>query len=143
MCCSLTSSHPDCYQCKAPEPASVMHICDDPINAEINIKYLEQHILASSTTMQSQILQVLQQRRMWMLIWPACSPNLSLIEILWCIMWCKIPKQKYQTVEWLELYINQEWESFDPPKKVKCINIMRHSSRNLLRFVRREGDVTQ
>uniref|UniRef100_A0AAY5KL34 Tc1-like transposase DDE domain-containing protein n=1 Tax=Esox lucius TaxID=8010 RepID=A0AAY5KL34_ESOLU len=90
--------HPACYQCAVQKPTSKA-----TINAEQNIQVLEQHMLPSRQCVfqgrpclfqrdnakphSARITTAwLHSKRVWVLNWPACSPDLSPIEIIWCIM---------------------------------------------------------
>uniref|UniRef100_A0AAR2J4N9 Tc1-like transposase DDE domain-containing protein n=1 Tax=Pygocentrus nattereri TaxID=42514 RepID=A0AAR2J4N9_PYGNA len=135
---------PDCYQRKVQKPASLMvwgyvsahgmgnlHICEGTINAERYIQVLEQHMLPSKQRLFQGRPCLFQQdnakphsarvttawlhsKRMRVLDWPACNPDLSPIE----------NGAKYdngdprlpRTVELLKLYIKREWERIPPPK---------------------------
>ncbi len=90
-----------------------LHVLVGTINAERYIKVLEQHMIpfrrrvfqqdnakphtASITT------AWLRSRRVRVLNWPACSPDLSPTENIWRIIKLKICQQ-------LETYIRQEWD---------------------------------
>ena len=50
----------------------------------------------------------LRQRRVQVLNWPACSPDLSLIVNIWCIIRPKICQWRPKTVEQLDFCIKQE-----------------------------------
>ncbi len=62
------------------------HICSPPDDV-----YFKEGLVYFSRTMQNQILQLfttawLRSRRVRMLNWPACNPDLSPIENIWCII---------------------------------------------------------
>ncbi len=108
---------PACYQRSVQKPASLMvwgcisaydmgslHVLEGTMNAERYIKVLEQHMLPSRRRLFQGRPCVFQQdnakphtaaittawlrsRRVWVLKWPACSPDLSPIEYI-----CRIIK---------------------------------------------------
>ncbi len=111
---------PVCHQHSVQKPASLMvwgcirlydmgslHVLEGSINAESYIKVLEQHMLPSRQRLflgrpcvfqkdnvkphTAAITTVwLRSRRVWVLNWPVCSPDLSPIKNIWWIIKLKI-----------------------------------------------------
>ncbi len=121
------------------------HVLEGTMNAERYIKVLEQHMLpprwcvfqqdnakpytAANTT------AWLRSRWVWVLNWPACSPDLSPTENI-----CSIIKQKIcQTLQQLETYIREEWDQIPTQKLQKLITSM---PRRLQTVLNRRGNAS-
>ncbi len=131
--------HPDCYQQQVQKPGSVMvwgcvsalgkgnlHFCDGTINAEKYIEILEHDMLPSEdifsrdvhaistrqckTTFCTHYKVLLQRKRVRVLDWPACSPDLSPIENVWRILKRKMRQRRPRTVAHLKTCLQEEWD---------------------------------
>ncbi len=123
-----------------------LHVLEGTMNAERYIKVLEQHMLPSRRCVFQQdnakphtaaiTTTWLRIRRVQVLNWPTCSPDLSPIENIWHIIkWKRWP----QTLQQLETYIRQEWDQIPTPKLQKLITSM---PRRLQTVLKRRGDAT-
>jgi len=154
---------PACHQHSVQKPASLLvwgcisaygmgslHVLEGTINAETYIKVLEQRRLFQGRPCLFQqdnakpytaaiTTAWLRSQRVWVLNWPACSPDLSPIENIWCIIKQKIRQRWPQTLRQLETYIRQEWDQIPTSKLQKCITLM---PRRLQTVLKRRGDAT-
>ncbi len=129
--------HPDCYQQQVQKPGSVMvwgcvsalgkgnlPFCDGTINAEKYIEILEHNMLPSRRHLFQGRPCIFQQdnakphsahitkswlrrKRVRVLDWPACSPDLSPIENVWRILKRKMRQRRPRTVAHLKTCLQE------------------------------------
>ncbi len=147
---------PACYQRLVQKPASLMvwgcinaysmgslHVLEGTMNAERYIKVLEQHMLPSRWRVFQQdnakphtaaiTSAWLRSRRVRVMNWPVCSPDLSLIENMWHIIKLRIRQRRPQTLQQLETYI------MGPNSNTEAHNLDAQTSSNCFE---RRGDAT-
>ena len=82
----------------------------------------------------------LQQQRIDVLPWPARSPDLSPIEHLWDLLGRRVKARGPQTVQELEKYLIEEWNSI-PQNKIS--NLIKSMRRRVLCVVEANGAHTR
>ncbi len=157
--------NPSCYQrsalmvwgCMSACDMGSLHIWKGTINAERYIQVLKQHMLPSRRRLfqgRSCIFQHdnarphtasittswLRRRRIRVLKWPACSPDLSPIENIWLHHKEEDATRRPKTVEQLEACIRQEWDNIPIPKLEQLVSSV---PRHLQTVIKRRGDATQ
>ncbi len=144
---------PTCYQrlvlmvwgCISAYGMGSLHVLEGTMNAERYIKVLEQHMLPSRRRAFQQdnakphtaaiTTAGLRSRRVRVLNWPACSPDLSPIQNIWRIIKRKIRQRWPRTLQQLET--RQEWDQIPTPKlQTSMTSMIRH----LQTVLKRRGD---
>uniref|UniRef100_A0A8C2CHQ7 Tc1-like transposase DDE domain-containing protein n=1 Tax=Cyprinus carpio TaxID=7962 RepID=A0A8C2CHQ7_CYPCA len=134
--------NPSCYQRSVQKPASLMVWgCMSACGmGSLHIwKVLGQHMLPSICRLfqgrpcifqhdnarphtASITTSWLRRRRIRVLKWPACSPDLSPIENIWRIIKRKMRQRRPKTAEQLEACIRQEWANIPIPKLEQLVS---------------------
>ncbi len=134
-----------------------LHFCDGTINAEKYIEILEQQYAAfkktsfPGTSMHISTRQCkphsahitkswLRRKRVRVLDWPACSPDLSPIENVWRILKCKMRQQRPRTVAHLKTCLQEEWDKITPETLHHLVSSV---PKCLLSVVKRNGNITK
>ncbi len=108
-----------------------LHFCDGTINAEKYIEILEHNMLPSRRHLFQGHPCIFQQdnakphsahitkswlrrKRVRVLDWPACSPDLSPIENVWRILKRKMRQRRPRTVAHLKTCLQEEWDKITP-----------------------------
>ncbi len=160
----------DCYQQQVQKPGSVMvwgcvsalgkgnlHFCDGTINAEKYIEILEHNMLPSRRHLFQGRPCIFQQdnakphsahitkswlrrKRVRVLDWPACSPDLSSIENVWRILKRKMRQRRPRTVAHLKTCLQEEWDKITPETLHHLVSSV---PKRLLSVVKRNGNITK
>lgn len=115
-----------------------VHIFDSPINAKRYIEVLEQHMLPSKPCLfqwcpclfQQETAKPhsahltaawLQSKRLQVLDWPACSPDMSPIENVWHSLKCKTHQQRDMSMGWDRIPLSKLKQLVSSlPKRFQC-----------------------
>ncbi len=160
----------DCYQQQVQKPGSVMvwgcvsalgignlQFCDGTINAEKYIEILEYNMLPSRRHLFQGRPCIFQQdnakphsahitkswlrrKRVRVLDWPACSPDLSPIENVWRILKRKMRQRRPRTVAHLKTCLQEEWDKITPETLHHLVSSV---LKRLLSVVKRNGNITK
>ncbi len=82
----------------------------------------------------------LRRKRVRVLDWPACSPDLSPIENVWRILKCKMRQRRPRTVAHLKTCLQEEWDKITPETLHHLVSSV---PKRLLSVVKRNGNITK
>ncbi len=82
----------------------------------------------------------LRRKRVRVLDWPACSPDLSPIENVWHILKRKMRQRKPRTVAHLKTCLQEEWDKITPETLHHLVSSV---PKRLLSVVKRNGNITK
>ncbi len=134
-----------------------LHFCDGTINAEKYIEILEHNMLPSRRHLFQGRPCIFQQdnakphsahitkswlrrKRVRVLDWPACSPDLSPIENVWHILKRKMRQRRPRTVAHLKTCLQEEWDKITPETLHHLVSSV---PKRLLSVVKRNGNITK
>ncbi len=134
-----------------------LHFCDGTINAEKYIEILEHNMLPSRRHIFQGRPCIFQQdnakphsahitkswlrrKRVRVLDWPACSPDLSPIENVWRILKRKMRQRRPRTVAHLKTCLQEEWDKITPETLHHLVSSV---PKRLLSVVKRNGNITK
>ncbi len=134
-----------------------LHFCDGTINAEKYIEILEHNMLPSRRHLFQGRPCIFQQdnakphsahitkswlrrKRVRVLDWPACSPDLSPIENVWRILKRKMRQRRPRTVAHLKTCLQEEWDKITPETLHHLVSSV---PKRLLSVVKRNGNITK
>ncbi len=134
-----------------------LHFCDGTINAEKYIEILEHNMLPSRRHLFQGRPCIFQQdnakphsahitkswlrrKRVQVLDWPACSPDLSPIENVWRILKRKMRQRRPRTVAHLKTCLQEEWDKITPETLHHLVSSV---PKRLLSVVKRNGNITK
>ncbi len=134
-----------------------LHFCNGTINAEKYIEILEHNMLPSRRHLFQGRPCIFQQdnakphsahitkswlwrKRVRVLDWPACSPDLSPIENVWRILKRKMRQRRPRTVAHLKTCLQEEWDKITPETLHHLVSSV---PKRLLSVVKRNGNITK
>ncbi len=134
-----------------------LHFCDGTINAEKYIEILKHNMLPSRRHLFQGRPCIFQQdnakphsahitkswlrwKRVRVLDWPACSPDLSPIENVWRILKRKMRQRRPRTVAHLKTCLQEEWDKITPETLHHLVSSV---PKRLLSVVKRNGNITK
>ncbi len=82
----------------------------------------------------------LRRKRVRVLDWPACSPDLSPIENVWRILKRKMRQRRPRTVAHLKTCLQEEWDKITPETLHHLVSSV---PKRLLSVVKRNGNITK
>src|SRR4029434_4783101 len=82
----------------------------------------------------------LRKKRVRVLDWPACSPDLSPIENVWRILKCKTLQRRPRAVAHLKTCLQEEWDKVTPETFPHLVSSV---PKRLLSVVKKNGNITK
>ncbi len=97
-------------------------------------------VLWSDESVFQVFFQVFRYKRVRVLDWPACSPDLSPIENVWRILKRKMRQRRPRTVAHLKTCLQEEWDKITPETLHHLVSSV---PKRLLSVVKRNGNITK